>query len=142
MRWLLKQRFQDIDATLQPRQFADAVAVAGLRTLIDGRRRAVVLLLSVRPDASGLKPAAVRHYLAAIGVPLFVWSLATPRPEVAAAWGEIDDISTSEGLRRATDRLRETLAQERIAWLAVEPLTALRVEAKESCGVAPLARLQ
>jgi hypothetical protein len=142
MRWLLTQRFQNIDATLQPRQFADAVAVAGLRTLINGRRRAVVLLLSVRPDASGLKPAAVRHYLAAIGVPLFVWSLATPRPEVAAAWGEIDDISTSEGLRRATDRLRETLAQERIAWLAVEPLTALRVEAKESCGVAPLARLQ
>jgi hypothetical protein len=139
MRWLLTQRFQHIDESL-PRQFADAVAVAGLRTLKTGRRRAVVLLLSVRPDASNLKPIAVRRYLEAIGVPLFVWSLTPPRRDVAAAWGEVDDISTSDGLRKATDRLRETLSTQRIAWLAVDPLTALRVEAKESCGVTPMAR--
>lgn len=139
MRWLLTQRFQHIDESL-PRQFADAVAVAGLRTLNPGRRRAVVLLLSRRPDASNLTPIAVRRYLAAIGVPLFVWSLTAPRPDVTAAWGEVDDISTSDGLRGATDRLRENLSTQRIAWLAVDPLTALRVEAKESCDVTPMTR--
>jgi hypothetical protein len=138
--WLLTQRFKGVDDSL-PRQFADAVAVSGLRTLNPGRRRAVVLLLSRRPDASNLKPIAVRHYLAAIGVPLFVWSLTGPRPDVAGTWGEVDDISTSEGMRIATDRLRETLAGQRIAWVAVDPLTALRVEAKEGCGVVPMTRL-
>jgi hypothetical protein len=140
MPWLLTRRFQRIEDAM-PRQFADAVAVAGLRTLNPGRRRAVVLLLGRRPDTSTLTPMSVRHYLAAIGVPFFVWSLTGPRPDLAGTWGEVDDISTSEGMRMATDRLRATLAGQRVAWVAADPLTALRVEAKEGCGVVPIARL-
>src|SRR5581483_849508 len=48
--------------------YADAVAVAGLRALLGGRRRAVVFILNEREDASRLDPRAVRRYLAAIGV--------------------------------------------------------------------------
>jgi hypothetical protein len=141
MRWLLTRSFPLKDSSAH-RQFADAVAVAGLKALIQGRRRAVVLLLSNTPDTSHHSPATVRRYLAAIGVPLFVWSLTGPRPDLADSWGLVDDISTSEALRAATDRLRETLASQRVAWVALDPLTALRVEANERCGLSPVARLQ
>jgi len=126
----------------QPRQFADAVAVAGVKAVTGGRRRAVVLLLSGdTPDASRHHGLSVRRYLASIGVPLFVWSLTEPRPEQAAAWGEIDEISSAYGLRRATERVRSALDSQRIAWLASDPVSALRVSVRGDCGVAPLARL-
>ncbi len=137
--WLLTLRFARRTPAIS-RQFADAVAVAGLRALAAGRRRAVILLLSRTPDASHYTPAAVRRYLSAIGVPLFVWSLTGPRPDLADSWGAVDDISSRENLRLATDRLRETLAAQRVAWVALDPLTALRVEGSERCGVSPLAQ--
>jgi hypothetical protein len=46
-----------------------------------------VLVLSDAEDKSHYKPADVRHYLAEIGVPPFVWSLKGPRPELADSWG-------------------------------------------------------
>jgi hypothetical protein len=141
VRWLLTRDFSR-SAGSTPRQFADAVAAAGLRALGEGRRRAVILLLSRTADTSYYMPAAVRQYLAAIGVPLFVWSLTGPRPDLADSWGPVDDISTTENLRRATDRLRETLTVQRVAWVALDPLTSLRVQARERCGVSPLARLR
>jgi hypothetical protein len=125
----------------QPRQFADAVAVAGVKAVTGGHRRAVVLVLGGdTPDASRHDVPSVRRYLASIGVPLFVWSLTEPRPAQGAAWGEIDEISSAYGLRRATERVRSAVDSQSIAWLASDPVSALRVSARADCGVAPLAR--
>jgi hypothetical protein len=140
MRWLLTRTFAR-SAGPAPRQFADGVAVAGLRAFGSGRRRAVILLLSQTRDESNYAPAVVRRYVAAIGVPLFVWSLTGPRPDLADSWGPVDDISSPETLHKATDRLREALTAQRVAWVSLDPVTALHVEAAERCGVSPVARL-
>ncbi|HEX7677548.1 MAG TPA: hypothetical protein VF713_05450, partial [Thermoanaerobaculia bacterium] len=123
------------------RRFADAVAVAGLNASAGSHRRAVVLVLSRFADQSTIEPASVRHYLESIGVPLFVWSLTGPRPDLAASWGEIDDISNPRQFRAALERLRASLASQHIVWVASDPLSALHVEADPRCGVTPLAKL-
>jgi len=123
----------------QPRYFADAVAVAGLQTIKDPRRRAVVLLLSHTADKSEHTPASVRHYLERIGVPLFVWSFSGPRPELADTWGEVVDISRRDKFHDAVVKLRETLAAQNIVWLPVDRLTALHVTTDPRCGVLTVA---
>jgi hypothetical protein len=90
-------------------------------------------------DSSSAEPAAIRRYLESIGVPLFVWSVSGPRPELESEWGDIDDISTPNQLRLAVERLRSTLASQRVVWIASDPLTALRVDADPRCGITPLA---
>jgi len=105
-----------------PRRWADAVAVAGVHAAAGGRRRAVVLVLGDQPDKSEHPPAAVRKYLASIGVPLFVWSTGTRH----ADWGTIEDVSSKAKLSDATDRLRHALDTQRIAWIEADPLTAVR----------------
>ena len=121
-------------------QFADAVAVAGVDAVTGAQRRAVVLILSRKKDDSVHKPRAVRNYLAALGVPLFVWSPTGPRPEAASTWGEVVDISSVPRLNGAVNRLRDTLKEQRIAWVDVDPLTALRLKASERCGIDTMAR--
>src|SRR5207247_9896983 len=96
--------------------------------------------VSYPPDARRRLGVAVRRYRASIGVALFVRSLTERRPEQAAAWGEIDEISSAYGLRRATERVRSALDSQRIAWLASDPVSALRVSVRGDCGVALLAR--
>jgi hypothetical protein len=125
------------DAT--PRQAADAVVVAGLNAMKGGRRRAVVLVLSRHDDASSYSGAVSRRYLSSIGVPLFVWSLDGSRPELRDVWGDIDDVSSLSGLRVATDRLRAELASQRVAWVAADPVNALRLQSTGKCGLTPLA---
>ena len=120
------------------RQFTDAVAVAGLQTL-GAQRRAVVLVLSSTADASDHDPAAVRRYLQSLGVPLFVWSVRGPRPDLAEAWGEVEDISNLRKLDEASKRLRKSLEEQRVAWVEVDPVTALTLQAKAECGIEPLA---
>ena len=127
------------------RRFADAVAAAGLRAVTDGRRRAVVLILDctfdLGNDRSLAEPEAVRHYLEAVGVPLFVWSVNGPRPDLEPAWGDIDDVGTPRQFQMAVQRLRASLASQHIAWVATDPLTALRAEADPRCGITTLAQL-
>ena len=101
----------------EPLRFADAVAVAGIRAMTGAQRRAVVLVLSHKPDASMHSPQAVRRYLAALGVPLFVWSPMGETPKTAAGWGEVEDVSSVHRLGLAVARLRRTLAEQRIAWV-------------------------
>ena len=125
----------------EPLRMGEAVAVAGLRAIGESRRRAVVLVVSNRQDQSSYPPAAVRRYLADLGVPLFVWSPTGPRPDLADSWGEVDDISNIAALRAAADRVRATLDAQRIAWVDVDPLRALQLRADERCGVATVARL-
>jgi hypothetical protein len=109
-------------------QFADAVAVAGVQAIGGAKRRAVVLVLGEAKDESRRSPGEVRRYLARIGVPLLVWSLARITPGMEEAWGDITDISNADRLRRATDDLRELLDHQRIAWLPLQPLQALRAK--------------
>ncbi len=138
--WLLTQRLSPAPAATEPRQFADAVAVAALATLEHGRRRAVVLLVSKTPDRSLYTSPIVRRYLEDTGVPLFVWSVDGPRPDLASDWGQIDDISTLAGIEAAAARLNGSLTQQRIVWVAADPLTALDAEGVERCGITPVAR--
>jgi hypothetical protein len=140
--WLLTQRISPPPAANEPRQFADAVAVAAMSTLEKGHRRAVVLVLSKLPDASLYAAPVVRGYLESIGVPLFVWSADGPRPDLAPAWGRIDDVSTQAGMEAAVTRLSTSLAAQRIVWVAAEPLMALRAEGAGTCGLIPVAHQQ
>jgi hypothetical protein len=124
----------------QTRQYADAVAVAGVQAATGGRRRAVVLILGAgERDASQYAPATVRRYLESIGVPLFVWSLC-PSEGLAHEWGSIEDVSNQDRLRAAIKRLATALAAQRIAWVDADPIAALRAGVKESCGYAPVVR--
>ncbi|MBV9069737.1 MAG: hypothetical protein JO093_03700 [Acidobacteria bacterium] len=137
--WFLTRALETpFDQTI-PRQLTDAVGVAGLNAITGAHRRAVVLVLSGHADASTHSAASVRSYLAAIGVPLFVWSGSGPRPDMRAAWGEIDDISSRENLKIAADRLRAELASQRVAWVATDPVTALRLRPTGKCAITPLA---
>jgi hypothetical protein len=140
--WLLTQRLAPVPAPTEPRQFADAVAVAALTTLEKGHRRAVVLVLSKSPDTSLYSAPVVRGYLEEVGVPLFVWSADGPRPDLTAAWGRIDDISTPAGMEATVNRLNASLEAQRIVWVAAEPLTALRAEVTVACGLTPVAHRQ
>ena len=119
----------------ESRYFADAVSVAGIRATTGGQRRAVILILGDKNDTSTHAPAAVRRYLASIGVPLFVWSPAEIAPRSAKEWGEYDDVSSVAKLAEALQRVRRTLDEQRIAWVNVDPLSALQLQAKESCGI-------
>ncbi len=109
-------------------QLADAVAVAGVQAIGGAKRRAVVLVLGEEKDESRRSPAEVRRYLERIGVPLLVWSLARITPAIEKAWGEVIDISSADRLRRATVDLRKMLDDQRIAWLPLQPLQALRAK--------------
>jgi hypothetical protein len=126
------------------RRFADAVAVAGLRAVTDGRRRAIVVIVDctfdLGKDRSIAEPEAVRHYLKAVGVPFFVWSVSGPRPDLEAAWGDIEDIETPRQFQMAVQRLRASLAAQHIAWVAADPITALRAEADPRCGITTVAQ--
>jgi hypothetical protein len=138
--WLLMRSYGEDEVRDTPRRYTDAVAVAGISAITGAQRRAVVYVLSGKDDASHFRPAVVRRYLQSIGVPLFVWSLSGPRPDLAESWGEVDDISNIIKLGAALRRLREELAGQRIAWVEVDPLAALRLKANEKCGVATVAK--
>lgn len=137
--WLLTLGLSPRPNVNEPREYADAVAVAGMNARERGQRRAVVLLLSKKPDQSLYAAAIVRHYLEEVGVPLLVWSPEGPRPDLAAAWGEVEDVSTAAALEAAIRGLNQLLSQQRIVWLAADPLTALKAEAVERCGMTPVA---
>lgn len=124
------------------KQFAEAVAASGMRALRLGRRRAVVHVLGVgeAKDESAIDPVSVRRYLARIGVPLRVWSLSGPRPELAPRWGDVEDVSTPAALAAAADRLTEELSTQRIAWIPAAPLDAYRATATPDCAYQPLGR--
>lgn len=98
------------------RRIADAVAVAAQAAIQKNRRRAVLLLLSGHEkDESGYDPATVRRYLAALHVPLFVWSLEKPVPgSTAADWGGAVDVSVATNVSGAVAAIREELESQRI----------------------------
>jgi hypothetical protein len=98
----------------QPR-IADAVATAGLAAANENRRRAVLLVLAGQEkDASRYDPATVRRFLAALRVPLYVWSLGRVEPgSVEAAWGA-RNIVLSQHYYEAAREIRDELDAQRI----------------------------
>src|SRR5262249_54117789 len=94
---------------------ADAVASAGLAAMTQNRRRAVLLVLSGdREDESLYDPATVRHFLAALRVPLFVRYLGMPKPGSAAvAWGA-EEMTQTWHAAAGADRIRKELDSQRI----------------------------
>jgi hypothetical protein len=96
-------------------RIGDAVASAGLEAVTENRRRAVLLVLSGHEqDASEYDPARVRRFLAALRVPLFVWSLGAPEPgSKASAWGATD-VSGTQHLYDAARQVRDDLDSQRI----------------------------
>ncbi len=97
---------------------ADAVAVAGLTAYERRRRRAVLLILSARPDVAGqLRAAQTRRYLERLKVPLYLWTPdGRPTPELAE-WGEAVDISAVGKLTLAFSKLTAELDRQWIVWL-------------------------
>ena len=100
-------------------RIADAVAVAGLQAATGNYRRAVVLVLGAdAKDTSRYDAAAIRRYLDAIHVPLFVWSLENPKKNPGlAVWGDVQVISSIPRLSKAVSDLRTELSRQRIVWL-------------------------
>lgn len=102
----------------RPQRLADAVAVAGLGVAGVGAPRAVVLVLDpLSPDASAFTPQGVRRYLAALQVPLEVWSPVPETAEVDSPWGLIEDVSGVEELEAAVGRLRDEMERQAVIWL-------------------------
>jgi hypothetical protein len=137
--WLLTRAYSGRFDENAPRLFADAAGVAGLDSITGGNRRAVVVVLDHQSDSSSHDPASIRSYLSAIGVPLYVWSVTGPRPELQSQWSRIDDISSPAKLKAAADRLRADLETQRVAWLAIDGVSALRVQSTGRCNVTPIA---
>lgn len=100
-------------------RIADAVAVAGLQAATGNYRRAVVLVLGGdAKDTSRYDAAAVRRYLDAIHVPLFVWSLESPKKNPGlAVWGDVEVVSSVPRLSKAVAKLRREMESQRIVWL-------------------------
>lgn len=121
-------------------RLADAAAVAGIQAADSGQRRAVVVVLDGVLDNSRYDPVVVRHYLASIGVPLFVWSVIGPQPYAKEKWGPITDVSYLDNLFKATDDVKRELESQRIVWLDTDPIGAMRASLKPTCGMALVAK--
>jgi hypothetical protein len=98
-------------------RIADAVAVAGLQAMAENRRRAILLVFKgdESEDYSLYDPDTVRRFLAAIHVPLFVWTLDKPVPgSVATAWGPSQQVDRSRNVYRASAQVRDELRSQRV----------------------------
>jgi len=95
---------------------ADAVAVAGAEANLGSGPRAVLLLLAGEGahDDSQYGGPGVRRFLAALHVPLYVWSLGPASAGMRDAWGAVEDVSTRHGLDHAFDQLKKDLDRQRI----------------------------
>jgi len=105
-----------------PRRLADAVAVAGLLAAHDRRSRAVVLVVGAEGGDSRVLPEQARDFLAALGVPLFVWRAAR-RKDVKEGLPELSDwpdarlLARSRDFRDRIEEVRRSLDAQRIVWL-------------------------
>ena len=120
---------------------SDAVASSAF-TLLRGGRRAIVLVLGENgaDDDSEHAPASVRRYLERVGIPFHVWSLGGVTPEMKAAWGDVEDVSTRTKLIVAIIRLRRELDKQRVAWLPLTPYAAFQARTTPDCAYEVLAK--
>ena len=110
----------------QGQAIADAVAVAASNVASSNSRRALILILTEVPgaapavaDASTYGVAPVRAYLAALDVPLVVWSLTGSDPgPVTAAWGPAVAVRDRWEAQAQAKKLEKALDSQRIVWFA------------------------
>lgn len=116
--WLLCE-LEPPDFPVADQRLADAAALAGLTATGQGRRRAVVLVLTPKPeDASRLDPGVVRRYLARLGVPLEVWVVGRPGRAMRQAWGDaVRSVDTADAFGQAVQDLARRLDRQRIVWV-------------------------
>jgi hypothetical protein len=98
-------------------RIAEAVAVAGLKAMEENRRRAVLLVLNgdELEDYSRYDADAVRRFLAALRIPLYVWTLGKPTPGTfATSWGPTVAVDEASNLYRAVADLHNDLRAQRI----------------------------
>jgi hypothetical protein len=98
-------------------RLSDAVAVAGLMAAERGRRRAVLVISGGSDQAATYTPAAVRSYLSALRVPLFVWSVAQPSSLFSNEWSEVEVVSNRKQLQSAWSRVQRSLEGQQVVWL-------------------------
>ena len=117
MHWLLTRVSQPGAPGPDPK-FADATAVAGLHALESCARRAVVLVLGHKAsDVSRYTPAMVKTYLDRIRVPLYVWTFDPIAPGKPDPWGPAENISDTDKLRIAVERLKKDLDSQAVVWV-------------------------
>ena len=116
--WLLSEA-RAPEFPVESQRLADAVAVAGMTATERAWRRAVVLVLSRDPmDASRSDPAAVRRYLAQLGVPLEVWVVGRSSREIRRQWGdEVRSVGGLGSFSAAVEDLARRLDRQRIVWV-------------------------
>ena len=106
-----------IPADERAERLADAVAASGMEVAGGGRRRAVLLVVDPEtPDGSALTPRQAGLYLAAMRVPLEVWT-AGDALAVRRIWGEARDVSKPKRLSAAVEELRARLDRQMVVWL-------------------------
>ena len=128
------------DENVDNQRLADAVAVSAVTAAGSNRRRAVLLVLgSEAEDASEATPEAVRRYLRALGVPLFVWDL-DPSASSTSSWGEGEDVSTARLMARASSKIFHQLKRQRIVWVEGKHLPQQVSIIETNIGMQPLAR--
>jgi hypothetical protein len=107
----------EVEATTEQR-FSDAVAVAGVRAAAEGRRRAVLLIVSRCGEQSGHWTGnGVRQYLAELRVPLEVWTTQWPNPDNGGFCRGARHLINTESYGGALSRLRRLLKRQQILWV-------------------------
>lgn len=99
------------DPEPRPERVADAVCAAGRLATAGGGTGAVVLITHPdTPDGSLLTPVEARSCLAALGVPLSVWTTVESPEALPERWGEVLGVVTWDQLGEAIDGLHRALA--------------------------------
>ncbi|MDA8016192.1 MAG: hypothetical protein MPN21_01990 [Thermoanaerobaculia bacterium] len=118
----------------------DAVALAGLRAAESNRRRAVVLAVAGGwHERSLYSEPAVRRFLEAIRVPLYVWHVVDDRAETAVVGGSAERIHKFSQLRAAARRMRKDVDRQRIVWFEGVHLPS-SIQMANGAGVEPVTR--
>lgn len=94
----------------------DVAAMAGTVAVQNGRRRAVVWILSEGRDLSDPAWNVARGYLRTLNVPLFVWRVSKEGSSAKVASGEAD-VSSESKLNKAIAQLAKALSRQRVVWL-------------------------
>lgn len=139
-----------VPTPLGPQSISFAAAVAALELAASNHRRALVLVLAEplartgaspsETDASMYGAAAVKAYLAALDVPLIVWSVTGSNPgPLTAAWGPAVAVRDRWTMQAEAKKLQKKLASQRIVWFAGRHLPQ-RITLDESKTMLRLAR--
>jgi len=137
-------------ASPDQQRIADAVAVVAQKLAASSHRRTLVLVLAEPPARAGVAPrindastydvAGVKAYLAALGVPLRVWSLTGTDPgPLTAAWGSAEYVPDRWAMQSRAKKLKKELDAQRIVWFAGRHLPQ-RIALDESKTAMRLAR--